>query len=548
MPHTIQQFSKESAKRVLNLSPSWGGGKYQLGEMLLNPQLGYRYLGGVVPTPDVGLRLGGFLGGNTIGFAPFPYIESDWGRPSGWQGNKHDARSLYKWLQDGMRDKTTATTEALANIPLDADAKTIERVLRNNGVGYSSRKLRAQAEQMAARNNAIHKLEQAANEKMTSEEKQSAAFNFGARVKQAVSVDRGGLLSRALASTVGHLGGASVGLPILGLQEHVNPTQWHGKDRSWLTSEIADDDERAQKLKQITKNLEKVRKQELGDHQVLLGGTNAFKEIPRILKNKRTSILGKVFGLGTYLPQSLMMNALRGSHYNPLSDTSVIYGNSPAVLTHELGHALDFNERPVSKEKGFEGLIAREGGGLLRDGYMMSRAFAPIMLAQEGLANINSEDALMAAYKKDPQTLNKILSDRQRVLPAGFGSYLGGTIGAPLLGPAGPLVGLAAGKAIGLAADAAEGGKYVPENVPKKKKKAPEVAAPQRKAAAALNSAPKAKKKLKPVDQSPGILAGAGLFGTLLALRMARRAAAEYRNDYNDYYGDYDYQQTEQPW
>lgn len=134
-------FGKQAAKRVLNLSPSWGGGKYQLGEMLLNPQIGYRYLGGVIPTPDIGLRLGGFLGGNTIGLAPLPYLETDWGRPSGWQANK-ETRSLYKWLGDGMRDRTTASHHALANLPEDAAPEEIERVLRNQGVGYSSRELK----------------------------------------------------------------------------------------------------------------------------------------------------------------------------------------------------------------------------------------------------------------------------------------------------------------------------------------------------------------------------------------------------------------------
>lgn len=141
-------FAKTAAKRVLNLSPSWGGGKYQLGEMFLNPQVGYRYLGGVVPTPDVGLRLGGFLGGNTIGLAPLPYIETDWGRPSGWQANK-ETRSLYKWLGDAGRDRSTAAMHAITNLPEDAGPDDYERVMRNNAIGYSSKELKRLAERMA---------------------------------------------------------------------------------------------------------------------------------------------------------------------------------------------------------------------------------------------------------------------------------------------------------------------------------------------------------------------------------------------------------------
>ena len=143
-----ESFGKEAAKRVLNLSPSWGGQKWQLGEWGLNPQVGYRYLGGVMPTPDIALRLGGPLGGTALGFAPFPYIETDWGRPSGRQANK-ETRSLYKWIGDGMRDRPTAAAHALANVPEDATAEDYEAAMRSSGVGYSSRELKRLADRMA---------------------------------------------------------------------------------------------------------------------------------------------------------------------------------------------------------------------------------------------------------------------------------------------------------------------------------------------------------------------------------------------------------------
>lgn len=145
---SAQEFGKEAAKRVLNLSPSWGGQKWQLGEWGLNPQVGYRYLGGVVPTPDIALRLGGPLGGTAVGLAPFPYVETDWGRPSGRQANK-EMRSLYKWIGDGMRDRPTAAAHALANVPEDAKAEDYEAAMRSSGVGYSSKELKRLAERMA---------------------------------------------------------------------------------------------------------------------------------------------------------------------------------------------------------------------------------------------------------------------------------------------------------------------------------------------------------------------------------------------------------------
>lgn len=295
----------------------------------------------------------------------------------------------------------------------------------------------------------------------------SQAYRFGQFVKQAITVERGGLPSRALASTVGQLGGVASGLPILTLKSHVNPTDWEGASGGWNEADISPTDERAMKLKQLAEAMQRANPQELGTHNVVLGGTRFTRDIPRIMSNRRTSLIGKGLGLATYPLTAALMNSVRGSHYNPFSDTTHLYGNSPATLTHELGHAIDFNERPVPKGKGVGGWLKRQGGGLLRDGYTLSRALSPLMLYQEAAANIKSEDALRKAYKDDPQALNKILDERQKVLPAGMGSYLGS-----LAGPMGPLAGLAAGKLYGLSQSAASGGKYVPEDKKPSKTKA----------------------------------------------------------------------------
>jgi hypothetical protein len=287
----------------------------------------------------------------------------------------------------------------------------------------------------------------------------SQARAFGELVKQAITVERAGLPSRAVASTLGQVGGALNGLPILTLKSHVNPTNWEGATGGWDEAEVSQDDERAMKLQQLARDMERANPQELKDHRVVLGGTRLTRDIPRILKNPRTSILGKGLGLATYAPTALLMNAMRGSHYNPFSDTTHLYGNSPATLTHELGHAIDFNSRPVAEGSGASGWLKRQGGGLLRDGYMLSRGLTPLMLYQEAAANMESEKALREVYKNDPDKLNAILDERQKVLPAGMGSYLG-----TLAGPVGPLAGLAAGKLYGLAASGAHGGKYVDED------------------------------------------------------------------------------------
>lgn len=292
----------------------------------------------------------------------------------------------------------------------------------------------------------------------------SQAYKFGQLVKQAIIVERAGLPSRALASTVGQVGGALNGLPILTLKSHVNPTDWEGASGGWNEADVSKEDTRAMKLQQLAQDMESANPQELKNHRVVLGGTRFTRDIPRIVTNPRTSVLGKGLGLAMYAPTALLMNSLRGSHYNPFSDTTHLYGNSPATLTHELGHAIDFNSRPVPKGKGVGGWFKRQGGGLLRDGYMLSRGLSPLMLYQEAAANMESEKSLRKAYKNDPKKLNAILDDRQKVLPAGMGSYLG-----TLAGPVGPLAGLAAGKLYGLSQSALHDGKYVEEKAKKKK-------------------------------------------------------------------------------
>ncbi len=251
--------------------------------------------------------------------------------------------------------------------------------------------------------------------------------------KAAIAVERAGLPSRVLSSTVGRIGGAP--MLLMGLDQLRDPTQWQGKDKSVLDRNIASSDTRALALKQLAEDMAKARPQELGGHTVVLGGTNLTRDIPRILRNPRTSILGKALGIGTYPAQALQMALARGSHYNPFSDTSHIYGNSPAVLSHELGHAIDFNRLPVpqySKDKSkVLTFLKRQGLGAVRDAYAASRsipipfAAAPIILAQEALANRESEKALKDTYKNDPEKLQAILKDRTAHLPGGYASYMG---------------------------------------------------------------------------------------------------------------------------
>jgi hypothetical protein len=278
--------------------------------------------------------------------------------------------------------------------------------------------------------------------------------------KKAVDVERGGVLSRALASTVGHVGGALAGLPILGLRSHVNPTQWKGESGSIFDKNIAADDTRGQKHLAIAKDMERVNPRALKDTRVYLGGPNLLSEYVRMYRNPRTSLPMKALGTLSLPLTAAVANLHRSSMYSPLTNSVYMMGDKPSVLTHELGHALDFNSRPLAKT-----WLGRQGRGLMHDAYALSRAVptlgGPAALLQEERANTLSRINLEKAYKNDPDKLNEIMDERQRILPAGYGSYIGNAIGGntPLAGPA-ALAGMIGGKAYGLGTSLARKGTY----------------------------------------------------------------------------------------
>lgn len=304
-----------------------------------------------------------------------------------------------------------------------------------------------------------------------------------ALTKWALDVTKGGLGSRALASTIGHVGAFPM-MTIMSPRSHVNPNQWAGPNGSYLTSNIGEDDTRAQKLIELAKAMKSKNPEELKDHRVYLGGGDFFRELPRIFTNPRTSIAGKALGALTHPLNTLMPALTRGSIYNPFTNSTYLMGDKPSVLTHELGHAIDFNSGEVpqysDKENPASTWLKRQGSGLKHDLYTAGRS-VPLYgafhaLHQEEQANTLSANNLRKAFKHNPKALNKILDERQRILPAGMGSYAGNAAAAltsPILGPAGymimPTAGMLAGKAWGESESQRRDGKYVRETKQKKK-------------------------------------------------------------------------------
>jgi hypothetical protein len=204
------------------------------------------------------------------------------------------------------------------------------------------------------------------------------------------------------------------------------------------------------KAEDVYETMKKVRPQELGNTRVNLKGPNFSNDIYRTLMNPRSSVLGKGLGmLGLPLAWTSMLT--RGNHYNPYSDSVGLYADNKGIESHELGHAIDFNKRkPADK------WLKRQGQGALRDAYGMLYGLSlgtpiPAYLWHEAQANMKSWKALQEAYKDDPIKLKEMEAIREKVLPAGMGSYIGhaaSRAGAPMIGP---LTGMIGGKLYGMA-------------------------------------------------------------------------------------------------
>lgn len=132
-------FFKYAAVNYKGLSS--GGQRWQLGQSGINPRIGYKYLGGVLPVPDVSIRAG-FPGlGGGIGLDPLPYMFSDSGQPSGRFANS--PRSFWKNMSDGFRSPEDSFFLELAGIEQGAGPERYEKLLRDRAIGSSSEEINA---------------------------------------------------------------------------------------------------------------------------------------------------------------------------------------------------------------------------------------------------------------------------------------------------------------------------------------------------------------------------------------------------------------------
>lgn len=176
----------------------------------------------------------------------------------------------------------------------------------------------------------------------------------------------------------------------------------------WLTTP-----DEAQHRKAV-KRMEKHFGPELADVDLRLGHQNLLTDWKRTWQNKHTTIPTKLFGTLTAPLTTLQTAFSRASHYNPITNTAVVYNDLPDVTSHELGHAADFNKKP----KWLRELYMHAG---LPDRAMLG--VGPLTLWQEIAANRNVNKSLRHLPKSEQRAHE---AEAWRRLTPAFSTYVTG--------------------------------------------------------------------------------------------------------------------------
>lgn len=219
--------------------------------------------------------------------------------------------------------------------------------------------------------------------------------------KSAESINYGGILGRAVAneSRKGN-GGVSVIIPA-----NLDNTYTKGT----FSGKLRDDDEKAQLYKAILERMQKANPDELGDVVVHLGGNRTIQDSFRKLTNRHSSAREKIRGL-LHLPSNLLTTTLynsgRPDHYDASANTVTLYSDNPAILTHELGHAIDFNQK--AKPDRYKYVFTKKNDEIFN---------------RESEANRRSSENIRKAFEDVPDVLSALQVLRLRTLPRGLYSY-----------------------------------------------------------------------------------------------------------------------------
>lgn len=207
-----------------------------------------------------------------------------------------------------------------------------------------------------------------------------------------------------------------------------------------VASGISDKDTRAQVHKEIYDRMRRVNPDELSTVRISLGGDDPVTSVLRVLRNKRLSLLTKAIGVPIAAAASLGLSSQRANAYNPFTDTIDLHSDNPAILTHELGHAIDINAKTpkyaLNDKPGIINAIKRQFGALPRDSYVLTSAladFLPVVgpllknIYMEGAANTHSLANVSKAFKDNPKALKHLKRMRTRSLFPAYSTYITGT-------------------------------------------------------------------------------------------------------------------------
>ena len=154
----------------------------------------------------------------------------------------------------------------------------------------------------------------------------------------------------------------------------------------------------------------------LDDVVVRTGGGAPIKDFIRAWTRKNSTIGDKAFGtIG--LPGSVIANIMRSDHYSPHANSVTVHGASPSILSHELGHAIDFNT-----------VAGNTDGSLGRSLYQLAYAVPFANLWHEGRANQASGKAIQDSTKMTQTDKDILESERVQTLPAAYSTYLMGNM------------------------------------------------------------------------------------------------------------------------
>jgi hypothetical protein len=369
--------------------PAWGGGRYHLGTGRgLGAEVGYDYLLGTIPVPNLGIRVGGRRGGVGIS-GPIPGVSFDTGVNPGWQWNH--PRSIWAAIGDKLDGKKREEPE-------EEEPSRVRVAKSANWLTGSYKQAKTYPTIYDA-----------------------SFLNSRGLTKAGIEVGTADPVTGAVNATLGRVGSIASLQPLILSNMLQNPAR----------------PDRAQEHKNIAEDFASVRPHQLNDVRVSLGGSNMWQDLKRTVTNKRTGPLGKALGLLALPSNTLIQAILRSPHYNPYTNTVVQPSNNKVVTEHELGHAIDFNNRPLPKT-----WLGRQAAGTLRDLYALKGGLglAEAMgvkipyasnaanLWYERQANRESHKALQDVLKDKPEELKSREEARTRTLPAAYATYVGGAI------------------------------------------------------------------------------------------------------------------------